>query len=174
MTEQYIKPAKEYLLSYYEGCKETWGKVHNNYILHNPEDFSCWSDTIFDEYKKQESGIDLPKDYVPSVTYWIIENNEYIGTINIRLKLNNILKNYGGHIGAVIRASKRNKSYGRKALEWSLKKTVNLNISPILLTCHEDNIPSLKILASSNYYKMEKDDIIDSGKITKIRRFWYK
>ena len=174
MTEKYIKPTKEYLKSYYEACKETWGKVHNNYILHDPEKFKTWQNSIFEEYAKQEKGIDLPKNYVPSVTYWIIDNNEYIGTINIRLKLNDILKNYGGHIGAFIRTSKRNKSYGSKALIWSLQKAFNLNISPVLVTCHENNIHSLKILTSSNYYKTGKDNITDNGKTTKIRRFWYK
>lgn len=174
MAEIYIRPTKEYLPSYYEACKETWGNVHNDYILHNPENFAKWKNTIFDDYKKQENGIDLPRDYVPSATYWIIEDNEYIGTINFRLKLNDNLLNYGGHIGTVIRTGKRNKSYGKKALEWSLREAKKLNISPVLLTCHENNIPSLKILTLSNYYKMEKDSIIDNEKIINIRRFWYK
>ncbi len=174
MTEKYIKPIEKYLQSYYEACKETWGHVHSNYILHNPKNFSDWKNKIFDEYIKQENGIDLPEDYVPSVTYWIIDKEEYIGTINIRLKLNNILENYGGHVGAVIRTNKRNHSYGKKALNWSLEQAKKLNISPVLLTCFEDNIPSLKILTSSNYSKMEKDRIICNDKTIQIRRFWYK
>ncbi len=174
MSIDYIKPTKKYLQSYYEACKETWGKVHNNYILHNPEEFSEWENNIFIEYDNQEKGINLPDNYVPSVSYWIIDNNEYIGTVNIRLKLNDVLLNYGGHIGTVIRLSQRNNSYGKNALEWSLKKAKELSISPVLLTCHEDNIPSLKILEKSMYYKMEKDCITDNGETVKIRRFWYK
>ena len=175
MTEKYVKPDKKYLLSYYEACKETWGHVHNNYILHNPDEYSIWKNNIFNEYNKQEKGIDLPKGYVPSVTYWIIDNEEYIGTINIRLKLNDALLNYGGHIGAVIRNSKRKNSYGTKCCKWATNEAIsNLKISPVLITCYENNVPSLKILLSSRYSFMEKSIIIDKDKETKIRRFWYE
>ena len=176
MSIKYIKPTKKYLQSYYEACKESWNKVHNNYILHNPDEFEIWKDNIFKEYENQEKGINLPKGYVPSVTYWIVNNDTYIGTINIRLFLNSDLRNYGGHIGIAIRVSKRNSIYGIRAVEWALKQAKKLKISPILATCQKSNILSLRLLTSkfSKYYKKEEDIVNLDGISQPIIRFWYK
>ena len=173
---KFINPSKEYLKSYYEGCVEMWNNIHNNYIIHNPNDYDKWKDTIFTDFSNQEKGINLPDGYVPSVTYWIVSENEYIGSINIRLKLNDNLKFYGGHIGIAIKPSKQNNIYGYKAWLWAYKKAKELNISPILVTCYKSNVSSKRLLTSkySNYYKVEEDTIEENGTPHEIMRFWYK
>ena len=45
-----IKPCKEYLESYLEACKECVGHIHEDYIMHKPEKFDEWKDTIFETY----------------------------------------------------------------------------------------------------------------------------
>ncbi len=172
---KFVSPEQKYLHSYYEGCLEMWNNLHNNYIIHNPNDYESWKSTIFDEFKNKEKGINLPEGFVPSVTYWIISNDEYIGTINIRLRLNEQLKKYGGHIGIAIRPSKQNGIYGYKASLWALKKAHELNISPILATCLKSN-KSMKLLTSkySPYYKVEEDILEVDGTKHEIMRFWYK
>ena len=173
---EFIKPSKKYLKSYCEGCSEMWDNIHNNYIIHNPEKYESWKNTIFEEFKNKEKGINLPEGFVPSVTYWIISNGEYIGTINIRLKLSEQLKKYGGHIGIAIRPSKQNSIYGFKASLWAYNKAHEMNISPILATCFKSNKPSLRFLTSkfSPYYKAEEDTFEIDGTIHEIMRFWYK
>lgn len=155
---KFIVPSKEYLKSYYNGCLEMWNNLHNNYIIHNPYDYENWKGTIFDDFKNNEKGINLPEDYVPSTTFWIVSGDEYIGTINIRFKLNEKLKKYGGHIGIAIRPSKQNNIYGYKASLWAYKKARELNISPILVTCYKSDKASLRLLTSkySDYFKSKK------------------
>ncbi len=173
---EFVVPSKKYLESYYEGCLEMWNNIHNNYIIHNPKDYEIWKNTIFEELKNKEKGINLPEGIVPSVTYWIVSKDEYIGTINIRLKLSDQLKKYGGHIGVAIKPSKQSGIYGFKASLWALDKARELNISPILATCFKSNKSSLRFMTSkfSHYYKIEEDTFEESGKTHEIMRFWYK
>ncbi|MCQ2957554.1 MAG: hypothetical protein MJ180_01480 [Candidatus Gastranaerophilales bacterium] len=168
-----VEPNKDYLYSYYEACKETWGNCHDNYIIHDPEKFSEWKEHIFQDYKKQEKGIDLPENYVPSATYWLVSNNEYIGTINLRLKLNQQLAIYGGHIGIVIRTSKRGGIYARHAINWAIAKAKSLNINPVLLTCQASNTLSHKGLEFLHYVKKEEDIIELYGKKQLIYRYYF-
>ena len=168
-----IKPEKKYLKSYYEACIETWGKVHDDYIIHNPQDYESWKNTIFKDYEKQEKGIDLPHGFVPSVTFWAVEGDEYIGTINIRPVLNDMLKEYGGHIGIFVRLNKRKKGFGETIVRMSIDKAFFMGINEILLTCEETNIPSWKILDKYYTNKVEKDTVILNGKNTQIRRYYY-
>ncbi len=172
----FIKPSKQYLKSYYEGCLEMWNNLHNNYIIHNPQEYGKWKDTLFEEFNNNQKGINLPAGFVPSVTFWIVSNGEYIGTINIRLKLSEQLKKYGGHIGIAIRPSRQNSIYGLKASLWAINKAHELNISPILATCFKSNKPSLRLMSSKHfpYLKTEEDTLEVDGKMHDIMRFWYK
>ena len=169
-----IKPAKQYLQSYYEACVETWGHVHDSYILHNPNDYAIWKNHIFEDYTNKENGLNLPQGIVPSITYWIVEENEYIGTINIRPKLNESLKKYGGHAGFMVRVKYRNKGYGNFVGEMVLDKINSIGIKEILLTCEETNIVSKKILDKLNPTKIEKDYILLNKSRVQIRRYYYK
>jgi len=168
-----IKPEKKYLLSYYEACVETWGHVHDNYIIHDPEKFNNWQEHIFKDYENSEKGINLPAGYVPSVTYWIIDNEEYIGTINFRPQLNDWLKTYGGHVGIFIRLSKRKQKYSLKAIEFIFKLAKELKITPLLLTCEEDNIPSKFMITHFKFDSTEKDVVMLRNKLTSVQRYYF-
>lgn len=168
-----IKPEEKYLQSYYEACVETWGHVHDNYIIHNPKEFDDWKNHIFQDYENSEKGINLPEDYVPSTTYWIVDNEEYIGTINFRQKLNDWLKTYGGHAGFFIRLSKRKQNYAIKAVKFIFQLAKELKINPLLLTCEEDNIASQHIFAHFKAEKIENDTVILRNHQTKVRRYYF-
>ena len=55
--------------------------------------------TIIESSYNVEHGINLPANYVRATTFWLIDNEKFIGEINIRHELNSFLINYGGHIG---------------------------------------------------------------------------
>ena len=170
---KFIKPEQKYLKSYYEACCETWGHVHDNYIIHNPNEYADWKNHIFQDYKDYENGENLPEGIVPSVTYWLINNEEYIATINIRPELNENLKKYGGHIGIAIRLSKRNKIYGVAIAKFAAQKIKEMNIKPLLLTCEETNRASWRIIEFFKPSRCEKDTIIYNGAKTDIRRYYF-
>lgn len=168
-----VEPSLTFLTSYYEACKETWGFVHNDYIIHNPELYEQWRENIFENYQKQKAGIDLPSGYVPSQTFWIVSGKRYIGTVNLRLGLTKELADYGGNIGIVIRKSERRKGYAAKALKMAVDIARKMNIYPILMTCTAENESSLRLLSSAEYKKSEIDETFADGVFCKVYRFFF-
>lgn len=130
----------------------------------------------FEGYVKKElgraEGKDLPPGYVPSTTYWLIDNDEFIGRVNIRHRLNDYLLRIGGHIGYFIRPSKRKKGYGRKILELALPKAKELGLRKVLVTCDEDNPGSKKII-EENFGIYENKVINEKNGPLKLR-YWIK
>ncbi|MBT3538735.1 GNAT family N-acetyltransferase [Candidatus Parcubacteria bacterium] len=93
-----------------------------------------------------ENGINLAKGIVPASTFWLIDNDEFIGGVSFRHKLNKNLKEYGGHIGYSIRPSKRKKGYGTKMLALTLKRVKRFGLKKVMISCDHDNIASQKII----------------------------
>ncbi len=93
-----------------------------------------------------ERGENLPKDFVPQSDYWLVEGKEYIGKVTIRHRLNEHLRQIGGHIGYEMRPSVRGRGYGTKILGLALPYAKQLGIEKALLTCDETNLPSRKII----------------------------
>ena len=168
---QLVRPAPELLNDYRDACRETWGHVHDSYILHDPARFDEWKGRIFDDYRSQEAGIGLPEGRVPSATFWLVRGSRYIGTINIRLRLNEALARYGGHVGVVVRLSERGKGYGTAALPLALSKARELGIADVLLTCTEDNAPSLAMLRSLPCKLEEHDRVMVDSALKSVVRF---
>lgn len=91
-------------------------------------------------------GENLPNGFVPDTTYWLIDDGEFIGRVNVRHKLTEHLERVGGHIGYDIRPSKRRQGYGSEILKLALPKAKELGIQRVLLTCDVTNEASRKII----------------------------
>jgi predicted acetyltransferase len=115
-------------------------------------------------------GKNLPKGYVPQTTFWLVDKDEFIGTVTIRLRLTDKLLREGGHIGYDIRPSKRRKGYGKKLLALVLPKAKELGITRALITCDETNMGSKKII-EANGGVFENSIEMDGGKPRKLR-YW--
>lgn len=107
---------------------------------------------------------------MPATVYFIIENSEVVGTIDLRHTLNENYFERLGHIAYYIKPSMRNKGIVTKALGLVLKKYQNKNISEILITSYEDNLYSRKVI-ESNGGKLEKI-IFDEKSKKNICRYW--
>ena len=81
-------------------------------------------------------------NFVPNRTFFLIreEDNKIVGMINIRLELNEKLKNSGGHIGYSIRPTERRKGYNKINLYLGLKKCFEYNIKDAWLDCVVSNL----------------------------------
>lgn len=75
-------------------------------------------------------GIALPDGYVPSATYWLVRRNELLGVSNLRLQLNERLREHGGHIGLGIRPSER-------------------GIAQVHIHCHQHNRASARMIMAN-------------------------
>lgn len=139
-----IKPTKQYEQSWEKAIAkfEAEGRVGFWNAPGKPKDL----DEYIQRTEDHSKGRNLPKDWIPSTTYWLVDNGEFIGHINIRHELNDNLEQIGGHIGYAIRPSARKKGYGTKILELILPKAKELGLKKILLTADESNIASQKII----------------------------
>ena len=107
--------------------------------------------------------------YVPQTTYWLIVDDLYAGTIDIRHHLTTNLRKFGGHIGYRIRPTMRRKNYGTLQLTLALPKTWDLGIERALITCDDDNIGSQKIIEANGGMLQDK---VDNGRSSLTRRYW--
>ena len=151
-----------------------WGHIHDNYIIHDPACFDEWKNCIFKEYENNEKGINLPEGFISHITYWLIEDEKYIGSVDIRLGLSGQLQEYGGVCGIVIVPEFRGKGNGIKALKLAFEKMRELKISPVVLTCEEDNEPSKRTLEHFPYTKKELYETFLYGKMRKVRRYTFE
>jgi predicted acetyltransferase len=119
-----------------EGTKGFWN------IPEKPKDCESYIQRCEDH----AAGKNLPEDWVPATTYWLIDKNKFVGHVNIRHELNYKLKMVGSHIGYAIRLSERKKGYGTEILHLALEKAREMRMKRVMLTCGDDNVGSRKII----------------------------
>ena len=103
----------------------------------------------FQDVENKRLGIGLPEGYVPNTTLWLIDDDQYIGSFDIRHGLNDYLMQNGGHIAYQIIPSARRKGYVKAGLKLSLDYArKNLGIGKALLTCNFDNVASYRAMIS--------------------------
>ena len=104
---------------------------------------------------QKEMGINLPENRVPSIQFVSFDDvGVALGFLNLRLRLNDGLLNYAGHIGYSIRPSERGKGYAKEALRQGLQVAKEKNIKRALVTCSRENSASRAIiLANGGIYE---------------------
>jgi predicted acetyltransferase len=140
-----VLPSKEYkagFLAFTEELRNEAAGTYRDEAKVTEEDFRKFVKGLEDNSK----GINLPDGYVPATTYWLIDDDEFIGRVSVRHELTDNLMKFGGHIGYLIRPSKRKMGYGTTILKLGLEKAKELGINKILVTCDETNIASRKII----------------------------
>ena len=90
----------------------------------------------------------LPESKIPALTYFFVreEDDAIVGMINIRLALNDFLRNEGGHIGYCVRPKERRKHYATDMLSCALKVCDRIGIKEVLVSCDKDNIASAAVI----------------------------
>lgn len=83
-----------------------------------------------------------PAGFVPCTFLWVVEGEEYLGSIALRHELTDFLLEQGGHIGYSIRPSARRQGHASTALRQTLELAAEMGLERVLLTCDEDNAGS--------------------------------
>lgn len=109
-------------------------------------------DGTYEEWlEKVTADIDIaniPSPRVPALTYFYIrdDDDEIIGMINLRLALNDFLREEGGHIGYCVRPTARRRHYATDMLDEALRVYDTLCINEVIISCDKSNIASAKVI----------------------------
>lgn len=168
MHIQLIKPNEQYknkILNYKAEFVANNEALHGSAGLDKIDNFEEWYRLIL-----QNSSEDtVKKGLVPASTFIAVdENDEIVGMIDIRHRLNDFLFKQGGHIGYSVRKSQRRKGYATKMLSMALDVCKSLGIEKCLITCDKSNIASARTIMKSG--GLLENEIIDGEEI--ISRYW--
>lgn len=109
------------------------------------EDYEGWLKKLDEDYTRE-----VTENKVPSRTYFLIrvDDNKIIGMANIRTKLNQKLRNFGGNIGYCIRPTERGKGFNKVNLYLALKACKECGIKRVLLDADKGNPASWRTMES--------------------------
>lgn len=108
----------------------------------------------------------IPENRVPALTYFYVrrEDDSIIGMVNIRLALNEFLRNEAGHIGYSVRPSQRRRHYATQMLSQALKVCDTIGIKEVLVSCGKDNEASAGVIKNcGGILKFESYSEADGG-----------
>ena len=124
--------------------------------------------TSVDAFARGES---LPRGWVASSSFWLVEGDEYIGSTNVRHELTEWLERYGGHIGYAIRPSKRQQGYGKLICKLALEQAREIGLRRVLITCDADNVGSRRIIESNG--GVFENEVAQPDRSVPKRRYWF-
>lgn len=142
---EFIKPNENYLDEYLSACKESYDNNVTEWMPVELDDFECWKKRALQRYEILESGEGLPAGIPRMITYWCIEENKFIGEIQIRPYMTMEEAKEIGHIGYAVRYSMWNKGFGTKLLQFAVDSLHEYSVNPIYIACHIENIGSNRV-----------------------------
>jgi len=144
-----VLPSSSYKESYLGALEEAKNDPGNKISkLQEPKEGESFDDFVAHFYDEM-IGLNLPEGYVPATMFWLVDNGQFIGRVQIRHELTNYLSKRGGHIGYYIRPTKRKMGYGKKILELALLEAKKMGFEKVLLACNDDNVGSAKIIEAN-------------------------
>ena len=132
----------------------------------------------FDAYMEKRHDLNRPSllpgwiyaRRVAQIDLWLVGGQKFLGRASIRPKLNRHLKKRGGNVGYAIRRSERGKGYGNLILKLALSYARELGLEKVLITCHDENLASIRIIESNGGVLQDKVKI--KGLPLPERRYW--
>ena len=111
---------------------------------------------------------EIPEGMVHCDYYWITAESgagaEVVGFLALRHRLNAWLFEEGGHIGYSVRPSRRGEGHASRALGLAVRRSADLGLDRVLVTCDEPNHPSARTIERNG--GVQED--VRNGK----RRYW--
>lgn len=107
---------------------------------------------------------------VPETVLWLVTEDVYLGTVDIRHRLNWHLEKWGGHVHFIIRPSMRGKGFGNRILQKAMPFVNYLGIDRALLTVAPDNVPGRKVVEYCG--GVLQDETPETEKFPARLRYW--
>ncbi len=145
-----VRPALEYKESYIEALKEYHDEGRYLYqdISRLEGDFECFLKELRSEKGYPHQPYQDWVEPVPETIVWLVKDNKYIGTVDIRHRLNWHLEKWGGHVHFNIRPSMRGKGFGTKILIKAMPIVNYIGIDKALITVAPEDAAAIRIIES--------------------------
>jgi predicted acetyltransferase len=169
---QLVLPNVSYRDSFLSAYEELSEKEKNDWIYLGPYGTDDLIHNRFDEYVRilRERETISPPHFVRSRTYSAVQDERVLGRIGLRFELNELLANFGGHVGYIVRPSARGQGVATAMLAFELTTFEAKAIGKLLLTCDEDNLASERaILKNGGGYELT---MYPEGRVVGKKRFW--
>lgn len=109
------------------------------------------------------------RGWVPATLFFLTDETDRLyGALQLRHKLNDALRDLGGHIGYGVRPSERHKGYATRMLALALDRARKLRLSRVLLTCDKHNIGSARTIMKNG--GVLENEVQQATRIT--QRYW--
>lgn len=82
----------------------------------------------------------------PQITFWLVDNDRFIGVFNLRTSLNDFLMYVGGNVGYGIAPKYRRQGYATKGLALLIEEARKRKMTKLLVAAKENNIGSWKAI----------------------------
>ncbi|MCI5060543.1 MAG: GNAT family N-acetyltransferase [Alphaproteobacteria bacterium] len=167
-----VRPAIDYKESYLQALEEY--HAEGRYLY---QDIALL-DADFEDFVKE---LGAEKGYphqpyqdwvepVPETVVWLVKDKDYIGTVDIRHRLNWHLEKWGGHVHFVIRPSMRDKGFGQKILQKAIPIINYLGIDKALITVAPDKERCIQAVEACGG-ELE-DETTATDRFPAMRRYW--
>lgn len=167
-----VKPAVEYRQSFLEALDEF--HAEGRYLSLDGSELEENFEKYIEELNTGKRHLRRPfvdwVEPVPETVLWLVKNDEYIGSITIRHRLNWHLEKWGGHINFIIRPSMRNKGFGKKILQKAIPYISYLGIDKALILTKPDNIAGQKVIEFCG--GVFQDETQKTDRFPARRRYW--
>ena len=167
-----IRPSVEYKDSYLKALEEY--HAEGRYLYQDISALNADFEGFVKELSAEKGYPHQPyQDWVepvPETIVWLVKDDEYLGTVDIRHRLNWHLEKWGGHVHFVIRPSMRGKGFGKKMLRKAMPIINYIGIDEALLTVAPENKWAINIIESLGG-KFE-DETAATDRFPAMRRYW--
>lgn len=93
---------------------------------------------------------------VPHTTWWWVEDEEWVGRIDLRHRLTERQQEVGGHVGYDVRPSRRREGHATAMLAAVLPHARALGVAEALLTCDADNLASRRVIEANGGRRVDR------------------
>jgi len=167
-----LRPALDYKESYLEALKEYHAEGRYKY-----QDIALLNANFEEFIKEMRSEKGYPhqpyQDWVepvPETIVWLVKDKAYLGSVDIRHRLNWHLEKWGGHVHFNIRPSMRGKGFGMKILQKAIPIVNYIGIDKALITLAPNDKAAIRIIEGCG--GIFEDETQATDKFPAMRRYW--
>lgn len=167
-----VRPAIEFKDSFLEALREyhAEGRYLYNDIHRIDKDFDGFIKALRAERGYPHQPYQEWVEPVPETVLWLVKDDEYIGTADIRHRLNWHLEKAGGNLHFSIRPSMRDKGFGKKLLTKAKPFANYIGLEKALITVAANNLPAIQIIELCG--GVFSDETPETDQFPSRRRYW--